>query len=89
MFGEVASKTGAVNNADLLQSLKSNAFGAKAYLMIKTSGKLNLFISHGQEENIMYFSVKQSVKIAGKAYIPCVCYPLPEALKLTVEQLKK
>ena len=47
MFGEVASKTGAVNNADLLQSLKSNAFGAKAYLMIKTSGTLNLFISHG------------------------------------------
>lgn len=37
----------------------------------------------------MYFSVKQSVKIAGKAYIPCVCYPLPEALKLTVEHLKK
>lgn len=29
---------------DLLQSLKSNAFGAKAYLMIKTSGKINLFL---------------------------------------------
>ena len=47
MFGEASSKAGAVNNADLLQSLKSNVFGAKAYLMIKTSGKLNLYISHG------------------------------------------
>lgn len=46
-FGELASTAGAVNNADLLQSLKSNAFGAKAYLMIKTSGKINLFFSHG------------------------------------------
>lgn len=46
-FGEVSSHTGAINNADLLQSLKSNAFGAKAYLMIKTSGRLNLYISHG------------------------------------------
>lgn len=47
IFGEAFKKTGAVNNADLLQALKSNVFGAKAYLMIKTSGKLNLFISHG------------------------------------------
>ena len=47
MFGEVSKKTGAVNNADLLQALKSNVFGAKAYLMIKTSGKLNLYINHG------------------------------------------
>ncbi len=47
MFGEASSKVGAVNNADLLQSLKSNSFGAKAYLMIKTSGKINLFFSHG------------------------------------------
>ena len=46
-FGEVSSSAGAVNNADLLQSLKSNAFGVKAYLMIKTSGKINLFFSHG------------------------------------------
>ena len=46
-FGDVASTAGAKNNADLLQSLKSNAFGNKAYLMIKTSGKLNLYISHG------------------------------------------
>lgn len=42
-FGETASTAGAVNNADLLQSLKSNSYGAKAYLMIKTSGKINFF----------------------------------------------
>ena len=46
-FGDTASKAGAFNNTDILQSLKSNSFGAKAYLMIKTSGKLNLFFSHG------------------------------------------
>lgn len=46
-FGEMASNAGAVNNADLLQSLKSNSYGAKAYLMIKTSGKINMFFSHG------------------------------------------
>ena len=43
-FGDVASTSGSVNNADLLQSLKSNAFGVKAYMMIKTSGLLNLFL---------------------------------------------
>lgn len=47
-FGETASTAGSVNNADLLNSLKSNAFGAKAYLMIKTSGKINTFFSHGR-----------------------------------------
>ena len=46
-FGEMANSVGSINNADLLQSLKSNSFGAKAYLMIKTSGKINLFFSHG------------------------------------------
>ena len=46
-FGETSSNAGAVNNADLLQSLKSNSYGAKAYLMIKTSGKINMFFSHG------------------------------------------
>lgn len=46
-FGDTASTAGAVNNADLLQSLKSNSYGAKAYLMIKTSGKINMFFSHG------------------------------------------
>ena len=45
-FGDVASKAGAVNNADLLQGLKSNAFGVKAYTMIKTSGKINLFFKY-------------------------------------------
>lgn len=47
MFGEASKKVGAVNNADLLQALRSNVFGAKAYLMIKTSGRYNLYISHG------------------------------------------
>lgn len=46
-FGDIASTAGAVNNADLLQSLKSNSYGAKAYLMIQTSGKIRLFFSHG------------------------------------------
>lgn len=44
-FGETSSSVGSFNNADLLQSLKSNAFGAKAYMMIKTSGKINLFFN--------------------------------------------
>lgn len=46
-FGDTASTAGAFNNADLLQSLKSNSYGAKAYFMIKASGKINLFFSHG------------------------------------------
>ena len=45
-FGDIANTSGAVNNADLLQSLKSNAYGVKAYLMIKTSGKINMFFTH-------------------------------------------
>jgi len=45
-FGDIASTAGAFNNADLLQSLKSNAYGVKAYLMIKTSGKINTFFKH-------------------------------------------
>lgn len=44
-FGDVASKAGGIHNADLLQSLKTNAFGAKAYLMIKSSGKVNMYIA--------------------------------------------
>jgi hypothetical protein len=40
------TKKGAQNNADLLGSLRSNAFGAKAYLMIKTSGKINMFFQY-------------------------------------------
>lgn len=35
----------------------------------------------------MFFSVKESLKIAGKVYIPCVCYPLPRFLELTVNDL--
>lgn len=42
-FGDTQSASGAFNNADLLQSLKSNSYGAKAYMMIKTAGKINLF----------------------------------------------
>lgn len=45
-FADSSARYGARNNAELLQSLKSNAFGAKAYMMIKTSGKLNLFIQY-------------------------------------------
>lgn len=45
-FGDIASSAGAINNADLLQALKSNVYGAKAYLMIKTSGKINMFFTH-------------------------------------------
>ena len=36
-----------LNNADLLNSLKSNSYGAKAYFMIRSAGKINLYISHG------------------------------------------
>lgn len=35
----------------------------------------------------MFFSVKEPLKIAGKTYIPCVCYPLPKFLELTVNEL--
>lgn len=43
-FSEAKATKGSVNNADLLGALKSNAFGAKAYMMIKASGKLNTYI---------------------------------------------
>lgn len=36
----------------------------------------------------MFFSVKKNLKIAGKVYIPCVCYDLPEQLVLTVKKLE-
>ena len=45
-FADSGKKAGAFNNADLLESLKSNAFGSKAYFMIKASGKLNFFLRH-------------------------------------------
>ena len=35
----------------------------------------------------MFFSIKEPIKIAGKTYIPCVCYPLPKFLELTVNDL--
>ena len=43
-FAENNNRIGSQNNADLLGSLKSNAFGSKAYFMIKASGKLNFFL---------------------------------------------
>lgn len=35
----------------------------------------------------MYFSVKSSVKIAGKVYTPCICYPLTEFLTPTINKM--
>lgn len=35
----------------------------------------------------MFFSVKSPMKIAGKIYHPCICYPLPEELELTINKL--
>lgn len=35
----------------------------------------------------MYFSVKSSVRIAGKVYTPCICYPLSEFLTPTVNKM--
>ena len=37
----------------------------------------------------MFFSVKYPVKLAGKTYIPCICYLLPRFLEMTVEKLVK
>lgn len=37
----------------------------------------------------MFFSVKSSVKIAGKVYTPCVCYPVTDFLKATVDNMAK
>ena len=37
----------------------------------------------------MFFSVKKSMRIAGKVYTPCVCYPLPRFLELTVQKLSE
>jgi hypothetical protein len=37
----------------------------------------------------MFFSVKSSVKIAGKVYTPCVCYPVTDFLKATVDKMVK
>ena len=35
----------------------------------------------------MFFSVKTPTKIAGKVYTPCVCYPLPDVLKPTIDKM--
>ena len=37
----------------------------------------------------MFFSVKRSMKIAGKTYIPCVCYPATKFLERTVQKLSE
>ena len=36
----------------------------------------------------MFFSVKRPVKIAGKAYIPCICYPVTKFLERTILKLE-
>ena len=36
----------------------------------------------------MFFSVKHSIRIAGKVYMPCVCYNLTKFLELTVKDLE-
>lgn len=35
----------------------------------------------------MFFSVKTSIKIAGKVFVPCVCYEANEVLAPTIEKL--
>ena len=37
----------------------------------------------------MFFSVKHSIRIAGKVYMPCICYTLTRFLELTVKDLEK
>ena len=37
----------------------------------------------------MFFSVKHSIRIDGKVYMPCVCYDLTTVLELTVKDLEK
>ena len=37
----------------------------------------------------MYFSVKKTMKIAGRKYLPCICYPLTKALVSTLDKLVK
>lgn len=36
----------------------------------------------------MFFSVKKPIKILGKSYIPCVCYPMPKTLEKTILDLE-
>lgn len=35
----------------------------------------------------MFFSVRTTLKIAGKVYTPCICYEAVEVLKPTIEKL--
>lgn len=35
----------------------------------------------------MFFSVKTAIKIAGKVFVPCVCYAINEALAPTIDKL--
>lgn len=35
----------------------------------------------------MFFSVRNTIKIEGKVYSPCICYMVTEYLKLTVDKL--
>ena len=35
----------------------------------------------------MFFSVKKPMKIAGKTYLPCICYPVSRFMELTVDKL--
>ena len=44
-FAEMRSKAGGAKASDILSFLMSNQFGVKAYMMIKTSGKLNVFLA--------------------------------------------
>lgn len=35
----------------------------------------------------MFFSVKTTLKIGDKVYIPCICYTAPKELELTINKL--
>lgn len=37
----------------------------------------------------MFFSVKNSMRIANKEYVPCVCYPVNPFIEATVAKLEK
>lgn len=37
----------------------------------------------------MFFSIKHSIRIAGKVYMPCICYNLTKFLELTVKDLER
>lgn len=35
----------------------------------------------------MFFSVKRGMKIGGKVFQPCICYPVTKVLETTIEKL--